>query len=59
MSGITNYLKKKKNSLNWQYLEEAHNNYKDMKNKLLEAGTLSSDRSFNAISDDLVSDVSW
>ena len=56
MSGITNYLK---NSLHWQYLEEAHSNYKDMKNKLLEAGTLSSDRSFNAISDDLVSDVSW
>lgn len=41
-----------------EYLEEAHSNYKDMKNKLLEAGTLSSDRSFNAISDDLVSDVS-
>jgi len=41
-----------------EYLEDAHNNYKEMKNKLLEARSLSSDRSFNAISDDLVSDVS-
>ena len=40
-----------------QYLEEAHSNYKEIKSKLLEAGTVSSDRTFNAISDNLVSDV--
>ncbi|XP_078376195.1 snRNA-activating protein complex subunit 1-like [Oculina patagonica] len=40
-----------------EYLEEAHSNYKEMKNKLLEAGTISSDRSLNAVSDDLMSDV--
>lgn len=40
-------------------MEEAHSNYKEMKNKLLEAGTISSDRSLNAVSDDLMSDVAW
>ncbi|KAJ7391795.1 Small nuclear RNA activating complex, polypeptide 1, 43kDa [Desmophyllum pertusum] len=40
-----------------EYLEEAHGNYKEMKSKLQETATVSSDRSLNAISDDLVSDV--
>ena len=40
-----------------QYLEEAHKNYIEMKTKLQETGTISSDRSFNAISNDLIPDI--
>lgn len=40
-----------------QYLQEAHNNYKELKNKLQETRLISGDRSFNAISEEMVTDV--
>ncbi|XP_022805335.1 snRNA-activating protein complex subunit 1-like isoform X3 [Stylophora pistillata] len=38
-------------------LEEAHNNYKELKNKLQETGLITGDRSFKAISEETVTDV--
>lgn len=40
-----------------EYLQEAHNNYKELKNKLQETRLISGDRSFNAISEEMVTDV--
>lgn len=40
-----------------QCLEEAHKNYIEMKTKLQETGSISSDRSVNAISNDLIPDI--
>ena len=40
-----------------QYLQEAHNNYKELKNKLQDKRLISGDRSFNAISEEMVTDV--
>jgi len=40
-----------------EYLDEAHKNYKEMKLKLQQKGTISSDRSFSAISDGLITDI--
>lgn len=45
-------------SLFSQSLDDAHKNYTQMKAKLLGAGTISNGRSFRAISDSLVTDIS-
>lgn len=41
----------------FQYLEEAHKNYLEMKAKLQETEVISSTRSFSAISDNLITDI--